>query len=592
MQKGSKGSKLAIGAALAIAGAGATGTAHAQSAASDAQIQALQAKIEQIQRQNQAQINDLQRQLKQLSGDQVKANAEAKAAKEQAAAAQAKAQAAQAKAQDAKTEVANAYASAGGPVKAPGWFDPDGHGFFERKPGNGPLTFYVPGGELSAYGNLDVSFDDTSKNVGSLQLNGNTPPVGNFGWMPAISTNLSYFGLRGFQRIPDAGFNFVWQAEVGFDISATPGLKETNSNLSDTVNGALFNRNTYIGISSPEWGALKIGKTTAPYENSTAAFNPFAGQIGDMHVIVGNTGGDNRVEFDTRLDHSIWYESPSFAGFQWNALFSPGQNRSDTSDNIAAGESDCTGGNTPQSGGNLPIACNDGAFSNAISTNLSYTNGPFYATAAYERHFKVNRQSDISGIYGFVPTSGLALQYFNQDVADEDALKVAALYRFPTKTTVGAIFESFHRYVPADLEFQNERQRYGTWFFVSQELTPKDSIHFGWAHAFKTPGDPGQHNDATLVTADGLGAFAPNDNQADMITASYKRKLSESLTWYTAVAATFNGPSAHYDLGAGGRGVTTDCHDAFGADGGVDSTPHCYTGTTILGASTGLQYRF
>jgi hypothetical protein len=68
--------------------------------------------------------------------------------------------------------------------------------------------------------------------------------------------------------------------------------------------------------------------------------------------------------------------------------------------------------------------------------------------------------------------------------------------------------------------------------------------------------------------------------------------ISPNLTWYVDVAATFNGPSAHYDLGAGGRAVTTDCHDAFGADGGFASTPHCYTGTTLVGASTGVQWRF
>jgi hypothetical protein len=78
-----------------------------------------------------------------------------------------------------------------------------------------------------------------------------------------------------------------------------------------------------------------------------------------------------------------------------------------------------------------------------------------------------------------------------------------------------------------------------------------------------------------------------------MITASWKHKFSDNLTWYTAAAATFNGPSAHFDLGAGGRGVTTDCHDATGSDGGnVFGSPRCWTGTTIVGVSTGLQYRF
>jgi predicted porin len=592
-QFGAKRLALCTGVALSTLMLGCLGTANAQSA-SDAQIKALQAQIEQFQRSSQAQINELTRQVKQLSEGQVKSSADAKAARDQAA---------QAKAQAAKAELAQAQAAAVPAKAAPATgepFDSSGHRFLERKPGN-PLTFYTPGGEITAYGNLDVSFDGTSKHVKGLELNGNSSPIGNFGWMPAISTNLSYLGVRGFQRLPDVPFNFVYQAEVGFDISATPGLKETNSNLSNTVNGALFNRNTYVGLSSPEWGAIKIGKTTGPYQNSTAAFNPFAGQIGDYAVVMGNSGGDNRVEFGTRLDHSIWYESPSLAGFQWNLLFSPGQNRSDTSDNLGAGASDCAGGNIPGSGGTFPVACNDGAFSNVISTNLSYTNGPFYATAAYERHFKVNRQSDITAIYGIssalppAPQLGVgnSQTLFNEDVADEDAFKVGALYRFPTRTTIGGIFESMHRYVPADLAFQNERQRYGTWLFLSQDLTDRDSIHFGWAHAFRTPGDPGQHNDGTLTTIDNAGAFAPNNNQADMVTASYKHKFSENLTWYTAVAATFNGPSAHYDLGAGGRGVTTDCHDASGADGGnVFGSPRCFTGTTLVGVSTGIQWRF
>ncbi|MGA2567219.1 MAG: porin [Pseudolabrys sp.] len=560
-------------------GLGTGGTAHAQ-AATEAQIKALQAQVE-----------ALTRTVKELKEAQSHTAADVKVVKKQASQADANAALAKATAADASARSTKA------PVKAAGWggLDNNGHYFLERKPGK-DLTFYTPGGEITAYGNLDVSFDATTKNAGSLNLNGSTPPVGNFGWMPAISTNLSYLGVRGFQRIPDQSFNFVYQAEVGFDISATPGLKQSNSNLSDTVNGSLFNRNTWIGLSSPTWGAIKIGKEDGPYKTSTAMFNPFSGMIGDYQVIMGNSGGDNRVEFGTRLDHSIWYESPKFAGgFQFNVLFSPGQNRSDTSDNVAAGESDCAGGNDPTSGGNVPFACNDGAFSNVVSTNLSYTNGPLYITAAYEFHQNVNRQSDITAIYGAGSVAALTpseLNQYNEDIANEDAAKVGVMYQFPTKTTLGVIGERLHRYVPADIDFQNERTRYGTWLVLSQELSPADSLHFGWAHAFKTVGDPGQHNSGTLTTADGIGTYAPNDNQADMVTAAYKHKYSENLTWYTTVAATFNGPDAHYDLGAGGRGVTTDCHDAFSTSGGAFSTPHCYTGTTLVGVSTGLQWKF
>jgi len=86
-------------------------------------------------------------------------------------------------------------------------------------------------------------------------------------------------------------------------------------------------------------------------------------------VIMGNTGGDNRVEFGTRLAHAIWYESPNWSGVSFSALWSPGQNRADDSSNIASGEPECSGGNVPGSGG-LPVACNDGAYSDAFSAGV------------------------------------------------------------------------------------------------------------------------------------------------------------------------------------------------------------------------------
>lgn len=545
---------------------------------SDAQIKALQ-----------AQIDKLQQTVKQLEAQQAHTSAEASAAKRAASHAEGRATAVQG-------QVANLPANL--PVKAPedGWF-------FRHKPGNA-LTFQTPGGEITGYGNIDVSIDAATKDAGTPVLNGSAPPIGNFGWMPDISTNNSYLGVRGFQRIPGQDFNFVYQMEVGFEVSAQPSLKQSNSNISDQTNGTLFNRNTYIGFSSPAWGAVKIGKTDAPYKNSTASFNPFAGEWGDYAVIMGNTGGDNRVEFGTRLDHAIWYESPKMGGWQFNALFAPGQNRSWTGDNLASGEGDCTGGNDPTSGGDNPPACNDGSFTDAASANLSYTNGGFYGTVAGEWHHSVNRQSDITAIYGVgltfpatVPpvfANANELAQYNADVADEWATKVGAKYRFAeTGTTVGGIVEYMQRDVPEFLQFQDERTRWGTWAFVTQEFTPKDSASVGWAHAFATPGDPGQHNDATLVTADGVGTYAPNDNQADMITANWKHKFTPNLTWYADVAATFNGPSAHFDLGAGGRGVTTDCHDAsLIASGGALSNPHCFTGTTLVGTSTGIDWRF
>jgi len=170
------------------------------------------------------------------------------------------------------------------------------HGFFERKAGD-RLTFYTPGGELTTYGNFDVSVDATTKGLGGKLGPDGNPPVGNMGWMPDLSTNLSYIGIRGFQTVKGLSFDFVYQFETQIDIASTSGSAETNSNQSNVVKGGLTSRNTYLGIANPRWGSLLLGKTDAPYKNSTARLNPFFAMIGDYQVIMANTGGDNRVEF-------------------------------------------------------------------------------------------------------------------------------------------------------------------------------------------------------------------------------------------------------------------------------------------------------
>jgi predicted porin len=469
------------------------------------------------------------------------------------------------------------------------------HGFFEPKPGD-HVTFYLPGGELTTYANLDVSVDATTKGLGGEIGPDGNPPVGNIGWLPALSTNLSYIGIRGFQSLKGLPFKFIYQLETQIDIAAQSGISETNSNESNVVKGGLTSRNSYLGIGSAHWGSLMFGKTDAPYKNSTMRMNPFYAMIGDYQVIMSNTGGDNRVEFGTRLDHSVWYESPSWRGFIIDALVSPGQNRASDNDNIAAGESDCTGGNIPGSGGITPVTCSDGSFGTATSASVSYTRGTMYVVAAYERHEGVNRSSDITGIYGSDNAYSQILEA--QDVATEDAGKVGLMYKFASKTMVGGILETMHRYLPEDLEFQNERQRLGTWLVMSQMLGHHYSAHVGWAHAFRTPGDPGQHNDSNVVPPGGdpatdATAGAHANNTANLYTVALKNQLSKNLTVYFDWALTANGPAGHYDLGAGGRTVTTDCHDASDATGGLaPSNPHCWTGGQLMGVSAGMDYRF
>ena len=220
--------------------------------------------------------------------------------------------------------------------------------------------------------------------------------------MPDISTNISYLGVRGFQRIPTQSFNFVYQFEAGIDISANPGDKQSNSNLSNQVNGALFSRNSYIGLASSSWGAIRIGKSDGPYKNSTAQFNPFSGMWGDYSVIMGNSGGDNRVSsapgsaMRSGTSRRLETASTSMSCLRrartapTTAAISPRANA------IAPAAT------TRPAGENTLVSCSDGAFSNAVSTSPTYTNGPLYVLAAYEFHHNVNRSSDLAGACGVV----------------------------------------------------------------------------------------------------------------------------------------------------------------------------------------------
>lgn len=481
------------------------------------------------------------------------------------------------------------------------------------------------------YGTLDVSFDDVTKGINGLTAyqyslvdptNPNSgivqgPPkgvqqVGRLGYLPALSTNKSQIGYRNTHQIGTSDVDFIIQVETSLALTASPGLRTQYTQQSNVVTGAIGLGDTFVGLQNKDWGKLKFGTTYSPYKKSTDAMNPFSGMLGDYAVIMGNTGGDNRVEFGTRLDHSIWYESPKLFHniFSFDVLWSPGQNR--TFDNVvqSAGSPDCNGGNEPGSG-NLPLNCDDGGFSDAYSVDLKAEVGGLYVTAAWEEHRAVNRNSDGIGsnslIYGALLANQSPLLDFNTfnnyvaeqpgyalvaspayltDIGDEIAYKIGAKYTLPMGLSVSAIWEDLRRQIPQALQFQNERQRTGWWFAASQDLFgARDNVSIGYGHAGATPGDPGgQHN---------YNPLAP-PNTADMYTIAWKHKFDKQFTWYFDTALTINHGNAHYDLGAGGRGLTTDCHDGTNTvfNDYSSTGPTTWGGCRVQGFSTGLNYKF
>jgi hypothetical protein len=430
----------------------------------------------------------------------------------------------------------------------------------------GPMGPIIDNTTVTLYGHADLSL--TLNNVGVFDQD--KPGF-------TIGSNSSYFGIRARHNLTPYGYegwSVLAQYEELVEVAATP-----------TERAAFGSRDSYIGFDGP-YGAVKVGKSDSPYKKSTAAFDPFANTVGDYNSIMGNTGGDNRAEFDWRFGHAIWYESPIVSGFQFSAMASPGQNYARDSSDFAYGDFNCTGSSSRGSGSGFgtpninPIgtgACNDGNYASAYSTAATYKNGGWTVIGAYELHQNVNRVGDESGTLADGSTIVTGIH-------DEWAAKAGTGYRF--KDPVGdlqlyAAYEWLRR-MGAPAAF-NERSRDGV-FASATQFIDKWSVSASYAHAFKTPGNP------AMLSAN-VGAIAANatvqgnlfTDAANMYAIGTRYRFNEWASWYLVGALLDQGKGAHYCLGVSGG--------AFGFCS-RDANNDIIGGATIKAVSTGVTLDF
>jgi predicted porin len=460
----------------------------------------------------------------------------------------------------------------------------------------GPLGPLIDNTTVTLYGSIDVSGDIFN------------PSVFDQGTKFGISSNISSFGIRVRHNLAPYGWEgmaVVAQLESQVDIAAAP-----------TERASLGTRDSYLGLEGP-WGAVKAGKTDTPYKKATAAMDPFTRTLGDYNSIMGNTGGDNRAEFDWRMNHAIWYESPIFNGFQFSALMSPGQNYAQDNSDYSFGDYfQCNGASTRGSGSNFPgtggaIAgniggngCTDGSYGNAYSAALTYKNGPFTAMAAYELHEQVNRHGDdglqpqlIAPVFlpGGAAAGPLGTQVFT-GVHNEWAAKIGGGYRFNDglgDLQLNAYYEWIRREVtPLEQPF-NERSRDGVFASLTQYVG-KWALSASYAHAFATPGNPtclslNNVNAGVACVAPGpiiqIGQYQANafDDSASQYAVGARYYFNDWASWYVVGSMLTQGPGAHYCLGASGHGYQVCTRDAQNDTIG---------GATIKAATTGMTFNF
>jgi predicted porin len=309
---------------------------------------------------------------------------------------------------------------------------------------------------------------------------------------------------------------------------------------------------------------------------------------------MGNTGGDNRAEFDWRMNHSVWYESPIFNGFQFSALFSPGQNYAKDNSDFAYGDvSQCNGAAARGSGSNFGViglggqGCTDGSYGNAYSAALTYKNGPFSAIGAFELHEQVNRRGDDNTQFiGGAPILLADGSTVMTGVHNEWAAKIGGGYHFNDglgDLQLNAFYEWIRREVtPIEQPF-NERSRDAVFASATQRIG-QWAISGSYAHAFKSPGNPAMLsvNDPVLAP---LATIQANlfSNDASQYAVGARYYFNDWASWYIVGSQINQGLGAHYCLGASGHG-----YQVCGRDAANDTIG----GATIRAATTGMTFNF
>ena len=214
-----------------------------------------------------------------------------------------------------------------------------------------PAASYAATSNVDVYGRFAASY-----NV----LNTDTNVAGQDKTLYQVSSNNSYIGFKGNEDL-GGGLKAIYQLEVGIDVDGGNGGKSAGSNLSGAFGGtnSFAYRNTFVGLSSSDYGTVLLGRHDTPYKMATSKLDVFGNEPADYRNVIGNIGGTQ--VFAQRTGNTIAYVTPNIMGFTGVFAY------------VAGNEI-----------GNGPAPNAD-----AWSVAGMYNNGPIFASLAYERHNNV-----------------------------------------------------------------------------------------------------------------------------------------------------------------------------------------------------------
>jgi len=250
--------------------------------------------------------------------------------------------------------------------------------------------------QVTVYGKVHLSIDYSDEFNGTNSDN----ELG-------VHNRNSRLGFKGHESLGN-GIRAIWQAETNYDFAGG------SANGAGGKGGFGSARNTFIGLSSRNFGTLLIGRHDTPYKRSAAKLDMFVDTSADYNINVGFE--------DARVSNTITYVSPKLSGISFmGAVYTP--NDTKTKD------------------------------VNAYSAAIMYKGGPIYATFAYENGEDLSLAAGQPNLdeqkfklaFGF-KMSGLKVNAILEDIknqngtpADGNRYQVQAGYSFGSNTIKGML---------------------------------------------------------------------------------------------------------------------------------------------------------
>ena len=120
----------------------------------------------------------------------------------------------------------------------------------------------------------------------------------------------SKFGLRGDEDL-GGGTHAIFDLQSGFNLN----------NGAQSAAGLIFNRQAFVGLRNDHYGTMTAGRQYTPYFL-------FVGPYASSSWLTGATGahpGDiDGLDTTTRVNNSVTYTSPTFAGLTASAMYAFG----------------------------------------------------------------------------------------------------------------------------------------------------------------------------------------------------------------------------------------------------------------------------